>query len=83
MKTEVNLLKVPQEQFKSEPGGRMSGIIMALLLFLCVVSVAFYTYQKSLNPSSSPKDLLQLFQRAGSDAVEEVNVQYSFDFDTR
>ena len=76
-------MKVPQEQFETEPGGRTSGIVMALLLFLCVVSVAFYTYQKNLNPSSSPKDLLQLFQRSGSDAVKEVNAQYSFDFDTR
>lgn len=81
IKTEVNLLKEPREQVNPEPGSRTSGIVMALLLFLCIVSVAFYTYQKSLNPSSSPKDLLQIFQRAGSD-VNEAEVQYRFDFDS-
>lgn len=76
-------MKLPQEQLKSESDGRVAGIITALLLFLCVISVAFYTYQKSLNPSVSPKDLLQFFQGAGNNVAEEAQVQYNFEFDSR
>lgn len=83
MKTEVNLLKIPQEQVKSESNGRTTGIVAALLLFLCVISVAFYTYQKSLNQSASPKDLLHLFRGTGSRVVKEAQIKYSFNFDSR
>lgn len=76
-------MKILREQMKSESVSRTSGIVTALLLFLCIISVAFYTYQKSLNPSASLKDLLQIFQGAGSSVVKEAHVQYSFDFDSR
>lgn len=83
IKTEVNLLRMPQEQNKTESAGRLTAIVTALLLFICVISVAFYTYMKSGNPSASPKDILMALQGAGSNAVKEAQVQYSFDFESR
>lgn len=78
--TEVNLLRMPQEQANTEPDGRAASIVTALLLFICVISVAFYTYIKSNHSSASPRELLLAFQDAGGDTVKEAQAQYSFDF---
>lgn len=83
MITEVNLLKIPQEQVNMEPAGRLTAILTALLLFVCVISIAFYTYTKSVDPSTSPKDLLLKLKGTAGNTVEEAKVQYSFDFESR
>ncbi len=74
--------KIPQERIQSESVGRTASVVTALLLFFCVISVAFYAYQKSLDPSISIKDVLQKFQVTGNNAAKEAKVQYSFDFDS-
>lgn len=73
---------MPQEQVKSEPAGRTAGIVTALLLFICIISVAFYSYLKSVNPLADAKDILQALKGAGGDAVKEAQVQYSFAYDS-
>lgn len=74
---------MPQEQTKREIGGNAAGILTALLLFICIISVAYYTYIKSVNPSVTPKDLLQLLAGSQINAVKDAQVQFEFDFDSK
>ncbi len=76
-------MKVQREQVHSDQSGRVAGIVTTFLLFICILSVAFYTYMKSINASASPQDILQILQLAGSRTVKEAQVQYSFDYDSR
>ncbi len=76
-------MKMPQEQTKRETGGNAAGILAALLLFICIILFAYYTYMKSTNPSVTPKDLLQLLPGSKIHAVKDAQVQFEFDFDAK
>jgi hypothetical protein len=74
---------MPQEQTKRETGGNAAGILTALLLFICILSVAYYTYLKSVNPSMTPKDLLPLLAGSQVSEAKEAQVQFAFEFDSK
>lgn len=70
-------------QDKAEPGsGRPTGIITALLLLVCIVATAFYSYMKSVNPSAAIIDLPKLFQGSGNGSIKEAQVLYRFEYDS-
>jgi outer membrane protein assembly factor BamB len=79
----VDLLKTRPEQGESGVQGHAGNIAAALLLFVCVVTVAFFTWQKSLDPSAVPEDLLKLFQAADTGEIKEAHTQYIYEFDAR
>jgi hypothetical protein len=74
---------MPQEQTKVQPAAKITGIITALLLFLCILSVAYYTYLKSNDPSLSPQDFLKKFEFTGKVTVAEAKVLNKFDYDIK
>lgn len=74
---------MPQEQTKRETGGNAAGVLTALLLFICIISIAYYAYIKSINPSATPKDLLQFLAGSQIKVVEDAQVQFEFDFDSK
>ncbi len=76
-------MKMPQEQTKQGTGGNIAGILTALLLFICILSVAYYSYMKSINPSATPQDLLRLLKGSQVNVVQDAQVQFEFDFDSK
>lgn len=76
-------MKTRPEQKGSGTEGHAGSIAAALLLFLCVVTVAFFTWQKSLDPSAGPEELLKLFQASDSGEIKEAQAQYIYEFDAR
>lgn len=71
------------EQDRPASGGRAAGMIMTLLLFLLIIAVALFSYQRSLDPSVELKDLIKVLSSDGEKKVREAEVQYSFGFDAR
>ncbi len=71
------------EQDGSASGGRAAGIITTLLLFLLVIAVAFFSYQRSLDPSIQVKDMIKALGSEGEKEVRDAEVQYSFGYDAR
>lgn len=53
------------------------------MLFVCVVAVAVFTWQSSLDSSAGPEDLLKLFQASPTDVIKEAHTQYIYEFDAR
>lgn len=76
-------MKPEQEQMNRETPGNAAGIITALLLFLCILSIAYYTYSKSINPNVTPKDLLRVLTGSASDVAKDARLEYGFDFDSK
>ncbi|HEX2946331.1 MAG TPA: DUF5711 family protein [Clostridia bacterium] len=74
-------MRLQPEQENRQPGGRITGLVSALLLCLCIITIAFLTYQKSMNPGSSLKDLLQKFTFSNVGSVKAAQKEYSFEFD--
>lgn len=71
------------DQDKLESGGKAAGIIMTLLLFLLIIAVAFFSYQRSLDPSVGLRDALKALGEREEKKVRDADVLYSFNFDTR
>jgi hypothetical protein len=76
-------LRNVQEQDRPESGGKAAGIIMTLLLFLLIIAVAFFSYQRSLDPSIELRDALKALSASDEKKVRDAEVQYSFSFDAR
>jgi len=76
-------LKTRPGQKESGTEGHAGSIVAALMLFLCVAAVAFFTWQKSLDPSAGPEDLLKLFQASETGEIKEAQTQYIYEFDAR
>jgi hypothetical protein len=79
----VNLLKAPQEKADREAGGNTAGILTALLLFVCIISFAYYTWYKSVNPSATPGELFQALTGMGAREVRNAQLQFEFEFDSK
>ncbi len=71
------------EQDKPESGGRAAGVLTTLLLFLCIITVAFFSYQRSLDPTIELKDIIKSFGDPGEKKVKNADVLYTFGFDAR
>ncbi len=74
-------MKLQPEQENTQPGGHVAGLVSALLLCLCVITVAFVTYQKSVDPAADLKDILQKFSFSNPGNVKEAKKGYSFEYD--
>lgn len=74
-------MKLQTEQENKQPGGSMVGLLSALLLCLCIITIAFLTYQKSLNPAAGLNDILRKFSFTNTNSVKEALSEYSFEFD--
>ncbi len=76
-------MKYNPEQEKAQSVGRATGILVTLLLFLCIITVAFLSYQRSLDPSVELKDVLKSLYEPGEKEVKEAQVLHNFSFDAR
>ena len=74
-------MKLQPEQENTQPGGRVAGLVSALLLCLCIITIAFLTYQKSLNPKAGLNEILQKFSFFDTNSLKEAVKEYSFEFD--
>lgn len=74
-------MKLQPQQENTQPGGRVAGLVSALLLCLCILTIAFMTYQKSLDPAAGLKDILQKFSFSNAGSIQEANKEYSFEYD--
>ncbi len=79
--TGVNLLKTQPEREKARSGGSKAGMITALLLFLSVIAVAFFSYQRSLNPDADLKSIIQKIRASATDVVKEAQLLHTYEFD--
>ena len=77
----MNLLRTQPEWEEERSGGSKTGIITALLLFLCIIAVAFFSYQRSLKPDAELKDILQTIRVSASDVVKEAHPLSTYEFD--
>ncbi len=76
-------MKTPDKQKINTSDSRSGSIITALLLFAGVISLAFFTYQKSINPSASPRELLKIMVEKDTNEIKDAQVLYSFTFEPR
>lgn len=74
-------MKLQPQQENSQTGGRLAGLVSALLLCLCILTIAFMTYQKSLDPAAGLKDILHKFSFSNADSIKEAKKEYSFEYD--
>lgn len=79
--TGVNLLRTQPEREEARSGGSKAGMITALLLFLCIITVAFFSYQRSINPDANLKELVQKVGFSAADVVKEAQLLYTYEFD--
>jgi hypothetical protein len=76
------LKRIP-EQDRPAPGERATGIITALMLFLCIFAVAVFSYRRSLDPSIDLRETVLRLTGSGTREAKAAEVRYSFVFDTR
>ena len=76
-------MKTRPENERSAAEGRAGSIVAALMLFMCIVAVAFFTWRSSLDPSAGPEDILKRFQASATDVIKEAQTQYIYEFDAR
>jgi hypothetical protein len=83
-KAEVTFLRnFPEQDGTASGGGRAAGIITTLLLFLLIISVAFFSYQRSLDPSIGMREAIKALSDKEGKKVRDADVLYSFSFDSR
>ncbi len=71
------------EQESPTSGGKAAGILTTLLLFLLIIAVALFSYERSLDPSVELKDVLKSLGNSGEKEVKDADVLYSFGYDAR
>ncbi len=74
-------MKTQPEREESRSEGSRAGMFTALLLFLCIISVALFSYQRSLNPEAELKDILGVFRIPAADVVKEAQLLHTYEFD--
>lgn len=72
-----------QDGDRSQISGGIGTVITAILLSLCVILFAVYTYQKSLDRSLTPKSFFEQLGTQKSDDVKDAQVLYSFNYDPK
>jgi len=82
-KTGVELLKAPGRQKTYSSDTRSGSVITAIILFAGVIALAFFTYQKSINPQAEPYEVFKNMAGKSVDTVKEAQVLYSFSFESR
>lgn len=78
---EVTFLSLPDEVAKNRPTSRKTGIIMAILLFLAIISVALFTYLNSQNTDIMAVSLGQLVAGIRGAEVKAAKELYNISFD--
>lgn len=77
-------MSLPEESVNHRPTGGKSGVIMAILLFLAVISVALFTYLNSQGIDITTASLGQLVSGSAEGGGEaEAEVLYDMPFDSR
>ena len=76
-------MSLPEEIRNNQPTGRKTGVIMAILLFLAVVSVAFFTYLNSQNIDIRTVSISQLFSGISDGQVKTSEAIYDIPYDSR
>lgn len=79
---EVDFLKLHNRD-RSLISGGIGTVITAILLSICVILFAFYTYKKSLDHSLTPKSFIEQLGSHESQDVKEAQVAYSFNYDSK
>ncbi|NLV37063.1 MAG: hypothetical protein GXY17_10375 [Clostridiaceae bacterium] len=79
--TGVNLLMTQPEREEARSGGSKAGMITAFLLFLCIITVAFFSYQRSINPDADMKELMQKVRIPTADVAKEAQLLYTYEYD--
>ena len=79
----MTFLNLPEETGNNQPTGRKTGVIMAVLLFLAVISVAFFTYLSSQNIDIRTVSLGQLSAGIRDGQVKNSETLYDIPFDPR
>lgn len=70
-------------QDRPESAGRAAGIISAFMLFLCIVSVAVFSYYRSTGIAVGLQDIFRPAEATDAETVPEAEVRYTFGFDMR
>lgn len=68
---------------RSQISGGIGTVITAILLSLCVILFAIYTYQKSIDHSLTPKSFFEQLGSQKSEDVKEAQLLYSFNYDPK
>lgn len=76
-------MKYIPEQDRPAPRERTAGIISALMLFLCIVAVAVFSWQRSLDPSIDPREMMLRLTGSEEREAKVAEVLYSFVFNIR
>ena len=74
-------MRASQERTGPE-NGRLTGVLSAILLTVCIIITALYSYMKSEYPSATIKDLPNFFRVIRNETVKEAEVLYSFKFES-
>lgn len=75
-------MNLPEGSVNHRPAGGKSGVVMAILLFLAVISVAFFTYLNSQDIDIKKASLGQLAAGMNGSA-KEAEILYDLPFDSR
>lgn len=76
-------MSLPEETGNNQPTGRKTGVIMAILLFLAVISVAFFTYLNSQNIDIRTVSLGDLSFGNREGQIKSLKTLYDIPFDPR
>lgn len=76
-------MSLPEETDNNRPAGGKTGVVMAILLFLAVISVALFTYLKSQDIDIRAVSLGRLAAVAGGSRVKAAEALYGFSYDPR
>lgn len=76
-------MNLPEETGNNQPAGRKTGVFMAVLLFLAIISVAFFTYLNSQNIDIRAVSFGQFSVGINDGQVKTSETLYDIPFDPR